>query len=371
MLKHWEHIRSALASRKETGTYRMLQSRKPGIDFYSNDYLGLAQNAVLQNRLWEQIRDRPQLLSGSTGSRLISGNDPQIEQTEAFIAAQHASDAALLFPSGYSANLALCSALLHRGDTLIVDELIHRSVHDGCRMSPAHKLKFRHNDLESLEQMLQKAKGNCYVFIESLYSMDGDFAPVREIAILSQQYGAALIVDEAHAFGVLGFGLVNEYALQASVLATVVTYGKAMGAHGAAVLCNTLLRQYLVNFAAPFIYSTACTALQAVQIETGYHFIKEHPQLSANLQQNINLFRSAYSSSISEPGSPIQIIHFPELSRLKALQAALQEQGMHSYAVYSPSVKAGAERIRICLHSFNSETDIRALTARISQFAIS
>ncbi|RQO32542.1 8-amino-7-oxononanoate synthase [Taibaiella sp. KBW10] len=371
MHKQLQDMQAALQARIDAGNYRALTAQQKGIDFYSNDYLGLAQNPLLQSHLLKAVQARPEVLSGSTGSRLISGNHRLVAETESYIASQHGYTSALLFPSGYTANLALCSTLMHRGDTLIVDEYIHRSVHDGCRLSYAHKLKFKHNDLTSLEMRLQKAIGNCYVFIESLYSMDGDFAPIQAIAALTRKYGAALLVDEAHAFGVLGSGLVARYNLQDSVLATVVTYGKALGTHGAALLCNDTLKQYLVNFASPFIYSTACGALQAISIEAGYRFLKDHESLSTQLQQNIALFRSQYSSTRSDQNSPIQVVYLPETRRLQALQLALQEQHLLTYAVYSPTVKAGTERIRICLHSFNTTAEIGVLTQIINHFSLS
>ncbi|WP_292011001.1 pyridoxal phosphate-dependent aminotransferase family protein [Chryseobacterium sp.] len=363
-----DHLHKALNTRKEGGILRSLPVDSEGVDFYSNDYLGLARNKELQKILLQQVVENPALLSGSTGSRLISGNSSEAVETERYIATQHKYPSALLFPSGYNANLALFSTITGRHDIIIVDELVHRSVHDACRMSNARKLKFRHNDLNDLEQKLKKQKEGCYISIESLYSMEGDFAPIQEIAELARQYNAHLIVDEAHAFGVFGYGLVSEYQLQEKVLATVVTYGKALGAHGATILSNESVISYLINFASPFIYTTSAQDIQWKAIRSGYHFLDSHPELSQQLQKNIDVFRKYYSQNFSSEKSPVQTILIPDHSKLRTLQKVLCENGFLTYAVYSPTVKSGTERLRICLHAFNTEEEIKKLTRIINQF---
>lgn len=361
-------LQENLDKRKETGTIRTLKPKRPGIDFYSNDYLGLAGNRELQNLLLKQVIEKPELLSGSTGSRLISGNSCTASETEAYIAEEHKFSAALLFPSGYNANLALFSALPDRHDTIIVDEQIHRSVHDACRMSHARKLKFKHNDLNDLEYLLKRQNGHCFIAVESLYSMEGDFAPLKEMTDLAERYNASLIVDEAHAFGVFGYGLIQQYQLQEKVCAAVITYGKALGAHGAAILCNDLIKPYLINFASPFIYSTAAQDFQWASIKTGYEFLKQHPELSEKLQQNIQVFRKQAIQTPSSEKSPVQAVLIPDNNRLKMMQSTLSESGFLTYAVYSPTVKEGTERLRICLHSFNTEEEIVTLSEIIKEF---
>ncbi|ASW73572.1 8-amino-7-oxononanoate synthase [Chryseobacterium piperi] len=368
MPAQFHHLRQALNQRKENGTFRCLRSGSKGIDFYSNDYLGLSRNKELQQWILQEVTANPGLLSGSTGSRLISGNSATVTETEQYIAREHHVPSALLFPSGYNANLALLSTLPGRQDTIIADEQIHRSIHDACMMSHAKKIKFKHNDLKSLENKLQRIEGNCYIAVESLYSMEGDFAPIQEMAELAQKYSAGLLVDEAHAFGVLGYGLIAKYQLQSQVLATVVTYGKALGAHGAAILTNELIRDYLINFASPFIYTTSAQDIQWMSIRTGYEFLKEHEKLSLDLRKNIKLFRKQRLKSPSSENSPIQAIIIPDNQRLKALQNALSEKGMLTYPIYSPTVKEGTERIRICLHSFNTEEEIIELARTIVKF---
>lgn len=358
MLNNFHIFEEALKKRKENGTLRILNQKSEGIDFFSNDYLGLARNKNLQNLLLKNVLENPQLLSGSTGSRLISGNSPEAVETENFIAKEHQYEAALLFPSGYNANLALFSTLPTRHDTIVVDEQIHRSVHDACKMSHAKKLKFKHNDPQHLEDILKKQKGNCYVAIESLYSMDGDIASIKQIAEIAEKYNANLIVDEAHAFGVFGYGLVDKFQLKDKVLATVVTYGKALGTHGAAILTNNIVKSYLINFASPFIYTTSAHDFLWMSIKTGYQFLNDNKQLSIKLQENIKIFRQQELISPASENSPVQAILIPDNDRLRIIKETLLNEGFLIYAVFSPTIKEGTERLRICLHSFNTEKEI-------------
>ncbi|KAA2223273.1 aminotransferase class I/II-fold pyridoxal phosphate-dependent enzyme [Chryseobacterium sediminis] len=368
MLNNTFRFQESLDKRKEEGTLRRLRPQSDGIDFYSNDYLGFAKSKELQHLLLQKITNNPQLLSGSTGSRLISGNSDIAVSVENYIAQKHQFESALLFPSGYNANLALFSTLPSRHDVVIVDEQIHRSVHDACKLSNAKKLKFKHNDIEDLESILKRQQGHCYIAIESLYSMEGDFAPIQEIAELANQYKASLIVDEAHAFGVFGYGLIERYQLQHQVSAAVVTYGKALGAHGATILCNETEKSYLINFAGPFIYSTSAQDFQWMSIQTGYEFLDQNPGLAGELQDNIKIFRSQNLESPSAEKSPVQAIIIPDNQKLKQLQDTLSENGFLTYAIYSPTVKEESERLRICLHSFNTKKEIIKLTGIIKEF---
>jgi len=368
MFSKFHHFQQALDKRRENGTLRVLKSQQKGIDFYSNDYLGLAQSTDFQNALLKNILENPGLLKGSTGSRLISGNSSVINEVEKHIAREHQYESALLFPSGYNANLALLSTLPTRHDTIIVDEQIHRSVHDACKMSPAKKLKFKHNNPEHLEEILKRQNSQCYVAIESLYSMDGDIAPLQEIAEITEKYKASLIVDEAHSFGVFGYGLIDKFKLQHKVLATVITYGKALGTHGAAVLTNELVKSYLINFSSPFIYTTSAHDFLWNSIQEGYYFLNMNNELSFKLQENIKIFKDQNLNSPSAENSPIQAIIIPDNHQLRSLKEALLENEFLTYAVFSPTVKEGTERLRICLHSFNTEKEILGLTKIIRDF---
>ncbi|WP_042719845.1 pyridoxal phosphate-dependent aminotransferase family protein [Flavobacterium sp. B17] len=368
MFKDFLQFEAALENRKQNRTLRTLETRKDGVDFYSNDYLGFARNNEFQNLLLKTVQENPRLLTGSTGSRLISGNTETVTKTENFIAKVHQYESALLFPSGYNANLALFSALPGRHDTIIIDEKIHRSIHDACKMSNCRKLKFKHNDCDHLESILKRQKGKIYIAIESLYSMDGDIAPLPEIAELAERYNAGLIVDEAHAFGVFRYGFVDQLELQRKVLATVVTYGKALGTHGAAILTNNLMKHYLVNFSSPFIYTTSSHDFLWMSIFKGYHFFNENRKLSTQLFENIKIFRNQNIKTPSHENSPIQAIMIPDNEQLRRLKNTLSDNGFLAYAIFSPTVKEGTERLRICLHSFNKTEEIIGLTKVIKDF---
>nr|WP_295922959.1 pyridoxal phosphate-dependent aminotransferase family protein [uncultured Dyadobacter sp.] len=365
----WElQWREALDKRRQDGNVRQLRSVAPGVDFWSNDYLGLSSNVDFQHFILKSATADARCLTGATGARLISGNSLMAMQTEDFIAAAHQVESALLFPSGYKGNLALFSCIAGRHDTILVDELIHRSVHDGCLMSKAEKWKFRHNDLSHLEDLLKRAKGKVIIAVESLYSMDGDFAPLSAIVDLSTKYGAGLVVDEAHAMGVFGMGLVHAANLQRDVLATVVTFGKAMGVQGAAVLGNHLLKEYLINFASPFIYSTAMPDIQVLSIRAAYDYLAKHSQPALSLQERIRHFRSYGLSGISQEASPIQVIRFSSTHQLREATRDLQQADILAYALFAPTVRAGAERLRVCVHAFNSNQEIDELCAIINQY---
>ncbi|PSL33953.1 aminotransferase class I/II-fold pyridoxal phosphate-dependent enzyme [Dyadobacter jiangsuensis] len=360
-------LSQALTDRQEQGILRKLRTRQPGTDFYSNDYLGLAANDACHEMLLASLHDNPQWLRGGTGSRLVSGNSALTLSVEDFIAAEHQTERALLFPSGYMANMALFSCLPKRNDTILLDEFVHRSVLDGCRLSFAGKLRFRHNDLDHLESRLAKTKGKCWIAVESLYSMEGDFAPLHDLVVLAERYGASLIVDEAHAMGVFGHGLVCDARLQERVFATVVTYGKAMGAHGAAILSRGTVIDYLINFAAPFIYTTALPDLFAATIRNNYTFLKMNPHLRDDLQGRIRHFSAAGLPTLSGAGSPIQAIPFSGVARLAAAKEFLEARSLFAFAVRPPTVKAGSERLRVSLHAFNTHAEIQQLTDLLKQ----
>lgn len=354
-------LQQRLQDRQDAGLLRALHHTEKLVDFCSNDYLGLARSEKLKQQIIHAQKLYPEEQLGATGSRLLSGNSVFAEKLEQEIAAFHGSEKALLFNSGYAANLGLFSCLPQRGDTVITDEQIHSSVIDGCRIGFGTRIKFRHNDLSSLEDKLRNAKGTCYVAIESLYSMSGDIAPIFKINRLCKQYGALLLVDEAHAFGVFGRGLVNQLGLTKDVFAVLVTFGKALGAHGAAVLGNTLLYNYLLNFSRPLIYSTALPFSQLLHIQTAYRYLQDNEELQQVLNHKIRLFRKYMQQTSILPNSchsPIQSIIIPGNARVRQVSAALRQKGFGTYPIVSPTVAAGTERLRICLHTHNSDDEI-------------
>ena len=341
------------------------------VDFCSNDYLGFARSAVLKRKIEGEIENSGIIANGATGSRLLSGNTAYTESVEQYIATLHKSGAGLIFNSGYDANLGLFSSLPQRGDTIITDELIHASIIDGARLSHANRYIFKHNNLESLEEKLQHAKGNCYIAIESIYSMDGDTPPIREIITLAEKYKANLIVDEAHAIGLYGLGLIDEQ-YHNRVFARVVTFGKALGCHGAIVLGSNLLKQYLVNFARPFIYTTAAPFHQVASIKMAYELLQGASSEIELLRNNITQFKQKIKTSSGCPlltsESAIQCLVLGSNQKAKEIAAQLQSAGLDVRPILNPTVPAGRERIRLCLHSFNTNNEITLLTDTINKF---
>jgi len=348
-----------LQQRIEKGSERSLLSFDAEmIDFWSNDYLGLGRNT-----------NEVSLKSGS-GSRLISGNSKRIEAVERFLANHFGSEAALIFNSGYDANLGFFSSVPQKGDTILYDELIHASVRDGMRLSFAKSFSFLHNDLESLEKRLTSSaatdsmtSGTIFVAVESLYSMDGDVAPLKEIADLCERYNALLVVDEAHAgaiFGNNGTGLCNETGITDKIFARLFTFGKGYGAHGGAILGNQQLRQFLVNFARSFIYTTALPEAfyEHVESQVESSFSSD---LRNQLQENISYFRSLINSPISDMNSPIQVLPFADLESCKQKAELLRENGIAVKAILPPTVPENGQRLRICLHAFNTKEEIDRL----------
>jgi 8-amino-7-oxononanoate synthase len=358
-----EHLQHKLQARQQTGALRELKPESTLIDFCSNDYLGFARSSALANLISNEVHSNPQAFNGSKGSRLLAGNTRYTEELEQQIAEHHKAQSGLFFNSGYDANLGLLSAVPQRGDTVIHDELAHASIIDGIRLSHAKRYSFKHNNLDDLEQKLKRTQGLCYVVVESVYSMDGDVAPLLSIARLVSSYNAALIVDEAHALGVLGNGLVNELKLEDKVFARVLTFGKALGCHGAIVLGSTELRPYLINFARSFIYTTAAPFHHYASIKMAYQLFHQSASIMASLKFNIDLFNNLMGSSAALlNNTAIQTITIGD--NLKAKQAALslQRNGFDVRAILSPTVKAGTERLRICLHAYNTADEIAALT---------
>lgn len=364
-------LKKKLDERRLAGNYRSLKPQNNLVDFCSNDYLGFARSAVLNERIDQEIRRSGIISNGSTGSRLLTGNQNFAERLEQYLAVLYDCEAGLIFNSGYDANLGLFSALPHRGDTIITDELIHASIIDGARLSYANRYIFKHNDLASLEDKLKHAKGNCYVAIESVYSMDGDTPPIAEILFLTAKHGANLIVDEAHAVGLYGLGLVDSN-VNDNVFARVVTFGKALGCHGAAVLGSSLLKDYLVNFARSLIYTTAASFHQLVSIKMAFELLADSSTEIATLKNNISLFKKGLNAAAGDArtgsDSAIQCILLKSNEKAKQLAAELQNAGLDVRPILSPTVPVGRERIRICLHTFNALNEITLLTDIINHF---
>lgn len=352
-------LHKKLQERKEQDAFRSLKLPQGKVDFCSNDYLGIIQYGLLETSEAHWLRH------GSGGSRLLAGNDVLTESTEQLLASFHQSEAALLYNSGYDANLGLLSAVPQRGDTILYDYLSHASIRDGIRLSFAQSFSFKHNDTADLEKRLQAATGNIFVVTESVFSMDGDQAPLAEILSLCEKYDAHLVVDEAHATGVIGErgeGLVQQLQLQERIFARVVTFGKAVGCHGAVVLGSRTLRDYLINFSRSFIYTTALPQSAIRAIRDAYALFPGMKRERNYLAQLIRLFQETEIPQAKLVSlTPIQVVVIPGNDAVKEMAAKLQDAGLDVRPILYPTVPSGSERLRIVLHAFNNEPDLRKL----------
>ncbi len=367
-MKIEQRLNEMLENLKEKGAFRSLKQKEGLVDFCSNDYLGFARSAELKESVAVHYRLLSQ--SGATGSRLLSGHHPLMEELEQLLCQFHNATSALLFNSGYDANLSLLSSIPRRGDMIIFDSLVHASIHDGMRMGKADTCAFQHNDLIDLKAKLEEnsaIKGQLFVVVESLYSMDGDIAPLTDIAQLCEMQGAALIVDEAHATGVLGHngvGLVQDLQLQDKVFARVHTFGKAIGGHGAVILGSTALRNYLINFARPLIFSTAMPLQAVLHVIEAYKILDQNGEaFRLALQEKVDFFRMSITSISQEyrilPSvTPIQGLVIPGNEAVSAKALQLQQAGFDVRPIRYPTVSMGTERLRICVHLFNNDIDI-------------
>jgi 8-amino-7-oxononanoate synthase len=357
-------LEKKIGQRKEQNAFRELRLPVGQIDLCSNDYLGIAHNNLLNRKIDHDLK------TGSTGSRLLAGNYPLIEETEKQVAAFHKAEAALIFNSGYDANIGLLSSIPQKGDTILYDQLCHASLRDGIRLSFAQSFSFGHNDMDELERKLKTASGNIFIVTESVFSMDGDLCPLQQMVTLSKKYTAHLIVDEAHAIGVIGGhgeGLSQHEALQDEIFCRVYTFGKACGCHGAAVTGSQKLKDHLINFARSFIYTTALPEHDAAAIQASYNtfpFLKDERQ---HLQKLIHYFQNAQLKFEKLKSlTPVQIVIIPGNDEVKDTALQLQLAGFDIRPILYPTVPAGKERLRIVLHAFNTAEEVERLVKILS-----
>jgi 8-amino-7-oxononanoate synthase len=368
---HWQN---KLDKRIQNDSYRELRVLHGLVDFYSNDYLGIARDGTLNNIVNISSMDQKDPLNGSTGSRLLSGNHIWARRCEYYLSEYYGAEDALLFNSGYDANLGVMACLADRTDTIIYDELSHASIRDGIRLSVSRSFSYQHNDVVDLQKKLEQATGQIFIVTESIFSMDGDEAPLAEIAQLARAKNALLIVDEAHAVGVAGNkgqGMVHQLGLTQEVFIRVVTFGKGAGLHGAAALCSTQAKNYLVNFCRPFIYSTALPPHDCIAIMTAHEIMKEKEEARENLCKNIQYFRGLIQAAhlkMIEGNSPICAVIFEGNKQVKQLSNLLISAGLGVLPVLSPTVPEGKERLRIILHSYNTTAEIDVLAALLIKY---
>lgn len=356
-----DFFKQQLEQRDIRGYKRALKVSSCTVDFYSNDYLSLAKFG--NNFLTDSA-------THSTGSsRLIAGNTIAHVELEAQLASYFNSSAALLFNSGYTANLGVLSSIPQKDDIILFDERSHASIKEGVRLSMAKPIKFKHNDLIDLERLLLKHKEQrCFVVTEGLFSMDGVYGKVKEISDLCAKHSAYLIVDEAHSGGTIGSkgqGICAKENIEPFL--RIFTLGKAFSSHGAAVLCSAITKQYLVNYARSFIYTTA---LPAFVIQRSQFIFDKAPidKQIEKLTANISCFRSIAEGHglSSDHSSPIQIVK-ADKSVLQKIEQICESEQIGVKAVYPPTVPKGEDCLRIILHADHQREEIDRLLSILNQ----
>ncbi|WP_237059332.1 8-amino-7-oxononanoate synthase [Microbulbifer sediminum] len=390
-----EVLRQRLAERRERNLYRDLKTlaAAPGpqaevdgvplVTFSSNDYLGLATHpAVIAAQ-----QAGAELGAGATASHLVNGHLEVHERLQDKIAGLTGRQAALVFSSGYMANVGTICALVGRGDNIISDKLNHASLIDGARLCRAESLRFAHSDLAALERQLQRAQrngGNILVAVDGVYSMDGDCAPLREAAQLCREYGAWLMVDEAHGFGVMGSAQLPAAGSAAAaglgqdeVPVLMGTLGKAAGNAGAFVAGSRELVDYLVQFARPYIYTTGMPPAIAAGNIAALDIMQDDPDHRRRLHDRIGQFRRRaveLGLPLMPSATAIQPVLLGEEEAVVRVAGRLQERGFLVGAIRPPTVPAGTARLRITLSAAHSENQIEdlllVLTDALAEYGI-
>jgi 8-amino-7-oxononanoate synthase len=350
-----QRIRAELADLESRSQLRHLEAPR-GIDLSSNDYLGLASDPRMKQAILEAVNAAPRI--ASTGSRLLSGHYQVWTNLENDFADWIGSEAALYFTSGYAANIGLLSAVLRPEDIVFSDSANHASLIDGMRLAKCRRIIFPHLDLNALEADLRwshSSSGARFIVVESIFSMDGDPAPLRDLSALATRYGAELIVDEAHATGVCGpggRGCVAEAGLTGRVFATVHTCGKALAAAGAFVCGSESLRQYLINRARTFIFNTALPPYFASHVAAGMRLAVNAEAQRTHLASLSSFFKiELQQNGFDTAGSDSHIVPVVLGSNDTALAFAanLQARGYGIRAIRPPTVPAGTARLRLSL----------------------
>ena len=367
-----------LELRKQNNALRKLSIPKDLIDFASNDYIGFALSETIFQESHQYLIDKNIKTNGATGSRLLSGNHQLYQEAEKRIAQFHQSESALIFNSGYDANVGFFSSVPQKGDFILYDELSHASIRDGLQLSNAKSYKFKHNDLDDLEQLIlriQQEHSEIYIVTESVFSMDGDTPHLKELVQLSNKYNCYLVVDEAHALGVFGLngeGILQLEEIQNNVFARIITFGKGLGCHGAAIVGSLELQEYLINFSRSFIYTTGLSPHAVATILIGYQHLEQTKNIQ-KLKENIIHFNQEKNVFGLKPlfvrsKSAIQSAIIPGNDAVKAIANQFQEKGYDVKAILSPTVTEGQERLRFCLHSYNSKEEISEVLRLLSTF---
>ena len=361
-----KRLEDELAALREQDQFREL-SISVGIDLGSNDYLGLSSDPRLKEAIVRAVRGDARV--ASTGSRLLSGNSERWEALEAQFADFIGTETALYFPSGYAANIGLLGSVLKRTDTVFSDSSNHASIIDGIRLSFARKVVFPHLDLEYLESAMKRAiSGQRVVVVESLFSMEGDRAPLLDLIGLCGRYDAALIVDEAHSIGVdgpEGRGMIASVGRSETVFATIHTCGKALASVGAFVAGSRTLRDFLVNRARTFIFTTALPPYCAAHVQEALKLVREADAARVRLRELGDYLRhKVKAAGFDTGGSDSQIVPLVLGSNEAALRfaASVSSAGFSTRAVRPPTVPHGTARLRLSLNANLTFANLDAVT---------
>jgi 8-amino-7-oxononanoate synthase len=364
---------SDLRELADRGRLRSLRARA-GIDFTSNDYLGLAESAELRQAAADAVaRGVP---VGSGGSRLLRGNHPEHEALETEAAAYFGAETALYFGGGYVANFAIFSTLPQTGDLVVHDELIHASVHEGLRRGRANTVGVPHNNVDAFDTAIVRwraagGKGRPWLSVESLYSMDGDSPDLVELLAVADRHEAMLVIDEAHATGVLGpqgRGLAAAFEGRDNVI-TLHTCGKALGTSGGFIMAPRIIRDFLVNRSRPFIFATAPSPLTAAITRAALELSRSNPERRERLARLVQFAGNELRRRcrIEPSGSHIvPVIVGPDRAAV-TLASTLQRRGYDIRAIRPPTVPEGTARLRIALTLNVDEATVAGLFAALSE----
>lgn len=373
-------VRGELAARAAAGLDRTLRpfARSAGSvetadgrtlrNFSSNDYLGLANHPVVIDAAAEAARARG---AGAAASRLVTGTDPAVRALEGALAAHAGTEAALVFGSGYLANVGTIAALVSRDDAVVSDRLNHASIIDGCLLSGARHLRYRHGDVADLEAALHRARDGgarrVLIVTESIFSMDGDLAPLAEIVELKHRFDAALMVDEAHADGVtgpLGRGVAHAVGVAGDVDVHLATLSKAYGTYGAYVAADERLIAYLIGSARTFVFTTALPPAVIGAAHAALGLVERAETARTRLSAHADRLRAALLAqgwSTGESASQIVPALIGSAEAALAASAALERAGILAVAIRPPTVPRGTARLRFSLSAAHTDADVAAL----------
>lgn len=380
-----EKLQKKLQKRIHNNSLRSLGENRNLIDFSSNDYLGFSKSEEIFKKAHQFLVTNKSIQNGATGSRLLSGNYDLYSLVEKELSVFHNIEGALLFNSGYNANLGVFSSVPQRGDYILYDELIHASIRDGIQLSNAKQYKFSHNDIKHLEDRIisikKEFKNNdsaIYVVTESVFSMDGDIPDLKKMVEICESHQVFFIVDEAHSVGVFGMngrGLIQELGLENKIFARIITFGKALGSHGAVVLGSQKLKEYLVNFSRSFIYTTGLPPHAIATIKQVYQLLESINGVKSiqQLHENIHHFQTEIERlqlNFIKSKSAIHCCVVSGNEQTKRIAKRMQDNGFDVKPILSPTVAEGQERLRFCLHSYNTKKEITQVLENLSTFVM-